>query len=141
MKLNENQKKLVPYNGSIESSMISIPTTPSKFTCRYDEKTGYYYALTSPCVTDEYYMQRNYLALVVSKDLVNWEICEMVLCDREIYNEVVSISQHAFQYVDWIFDGDDILLSVREAAEDSHNWHDGNMITFYRIENYADLVD
>ena len=140
MRLDDNNN-LVPYTGSAATSMISLPTTPSKFTCRYDEKTGYYYALTSPSVTDEYYMQRNYLALVVSKDLVNWEICEMVLSDREIYNEVVSISQHAFQYVDWIFDGDDILFSVREAAEKSHNWHESNMITFYRIENYADLVD
>ena len=137
----DDDNNLVPYTGSRDTSMISVPTTTSKFTCRYDEKTGYYFALTSPCVTDDYYMQRNYLALVKSKDLVNWEICEMVLSDRELFNEVVSISQHAFQYVDWVFDGDDILLTVREGAEDSFSWHDSNMITFYRIENYADLVD
>ncbi len=139
MKLDDNNN-LVPYTGVDATSTISIPTTPNKFTCRYDEKTGYYYALTCPSVTDNYHMQRNYLALVVSKDLVNWEMCEMVLCDREICNEVVSISQHAFQYVDWVFDGDDILLTVREAAENAVCWHEGHMITFYRIENYADLV-
>ena len=64
----------------------------------------------------------------------------MLLCDREICHPTLSVAQHAFQYIDWIFDGDDILFVVRESAEDAANFHDSNYLTFYRIENYEKYI-
>ena len=84
--------------------------------------------------------QRNYCGLAISKDLINWELKEILLCDRELFNEQLSVAQHAFQYVDWIFDGDDILFVVRESTEDAKNFHDSNNLTFYRISNYSEIV-
>ena len=86
-------------------------------------------------------LERNYSALISSDDLINWEIEELLLCDRSVINYYLSVSVHAFQYVDWIFDGDDILLVVREAMEDAANFHDSNYMTFYRIENYRQYLN
>ena len=119
---------------------VSFPSTANKFTCRYDDKSGKYLAIVCPLVDPDGSYQRNWSALAVSDDLVNWKIAEMLLCDRELVNPYVSISQHAFQYVDWIFDGDDILFVVRESAGDCKNFHDSNYLTMYRIVNYAEMI-
>lgn len=135
---------ITPYNGTEADSRISFPSVSSKFTCRYDETTGRYIALTCPLVDPNSPKQRNYCALAVSTDLVHWETTEQVdilLCDRELYNAELSTAQHAFQYADWIIDGDDILFVVRESKEDAKNFHDANCLTFYRLSNYAALVN
>lgn len=132
--------RVVGYNGDGSASLIDFPSTANKFTCRYDEKTGKYIALTCPQMDVNCYYQRNYAALCVSDDLIHWELKEILLCDREICNDTVSVAQHAFQYIDWIFDGDDILFVVRESAEDAANFHDSNYLTLYRIAEYANLV-
>lgn len=127
-----------------ESAYVDFPSVSSKFTCRYDETTGRYIAITCPAVDPNSPRQRNYCALAVSTDLVNWETVEEVdilLCDRELYNAELSVAQHAFQYADWIVDGNDIVFVVRESKEDAKNFHDSNCLTFYRISNYADLVN
>ncbi len=46
-----------------------------------------------------------------------------------------------FQYPDWIFDGDDILLLVRVAFGRSFNYHDANYQCFFRIENYRQYLN
>lgn len=135
---------LVNDDFRVESAFIDFPSVSSKFTCRYDETTGRYIALTCPLVDPNSPKQRNYCALAVSTDLVHWETTEQVdilLCDRELYNAELSTAQHAFQYADWIIDGDDILFVVRESAEDAKNFHDANYLTFYRLSNYAALVN
>lgn len=136
----DDKGNIIPYNGTEKDSLVYFPSTESKFTCRYDEKTGYYIALTCPCTDTNNEYQRNYCGFAVSKDLINWELKEILLSDRELFNDELSVAQHAFQYVDWIFDGDDILMVVRESTEDAKNFHDSNYLTFYRIINYADLV-
>lgn len=132
--------RLLGNNNISAIGQIKFPSTANKFTCRYDAKTGKYLAIVCPLVDPDCEYQRNFSALAVSDDLVNWRIAEMLLCDREIVNPSVSVSQHAFQYVDWVFDGDDILMVVRESAEDCKNFHDSNYLTMYRIENYTQYV-
>jgi hypothetical protein len=48
------------------------------------------------------------------------------------------------QYVDWVFDGDDIAALSRTAYDDglggAHNQHDANFITFHRIRNFRELT-
>jgi hypothetical protein len=48
--------------------------------------------------------------------------------------------KHAFQYVDWLFEGDDIIAVSRTAYDDgqggAHRAHDANYLTFHRIANF-----
>jgi len=114
----------------------------TKFTVRYDEKTEKYITLVNLfCGDDSIINNRTNLALISSKDMINWVVDEKLLCDRTVMNEMVSITSHAFQYVDWIIDGDDLLFTVRESMDDAKNWHDSNYLTFYRLSNYAQYVD
>ncbi len=120
---------------------VDFPTSRTKFSCVYDEISGKYMALTSICNYTPCDRQRNILALVVSDDLYNWEIAEYILVERELINPIYSIFKHAYQYVDFKIDGDDIVMVVREAAGESNCYHDGNYCTFYRIENFRELLD
>ncbi|MBN2295403.1 MAG: hypothetical protein JXM70_23430 [Pirellulales bacterium] len=42
----------------------------------------------------------------------------------------------AFQYVDWQFEGDDIIFVSRTAYGESHNFHDANYFTFHRLSGF-----
>ncbi len=42
-----------------------------------------------------------------------------------------------FQYVDWLFDGDDLIFVSRTAYNGAHNYHDANHLTFHRVKNFA----
>ena len=51
-------------------------------------------------------------------------------------------AKHGFQYVDWLFDGADIIAACRTAFDDdeggAHNFHDANYLTFHRIANFRE---
>ena len=48
--------------------------------------------------------------------------------------------RHGFQYVDWLFDGDDLVVVSRTAFDDAeggaHNYHDANYLTFHRVKDF-----
>ena len=44
-----------------------------------------------------------------------------------------------FQYVDFEFDGDDIIFLSRTAMNGAHSFHDSNYSTFHTIENFRSL--
>ena len=129
--------KTMSFDRNGEGSIIEFPGGNSKFTVRYDERTGKYLALVSRNTDDRYWFQRNVLSLLVSDDLVNWEVKGDVLVDPTVMNDYIAMTKHGFQYVDFIIDGDDLLLAVREAMGDSDCFHNANYLTFYRIENYS----
>ena len=58
------------------------------------------------------------------------------MTDRTLMNPVCSAQLHSFQYVDFVIDGDDIRMLVREAAGNPNIWHDGTHITLYRIAGF-----
>ncbi len=124
----------------LENGYIDFPTCVSKNSVIYDDVSGKYIALSNVCNTTNA-RQRNILALVVSDDLIHWEIAEYILVDREMINPIYSGVCHAFQYTDFKIDGGDIVLAVREAAGYTNTYHDGNYCTFYRISNFRDLLD
>ena len=141
--LNEQSKTLAPANfdGMLNQAFVEIPTGNDKFTIRFDETTQYYLAFVNNKTAEVAdYMQRNVLSLAISRDLVHWELVDTVLTDRTMMNYYVSMWHHGFQYVDWIFDGDDIIFVVRESMGDSINFHDTNYVTMYRMENYAEII-
>ena len=88
-------------------------------------------ALVTPQEGPELY--RNILSLSVSDDLINWEVI------KELQRHP-DPKYHAFQYVDWDFDGDDIVYASRTAYDDDYGGanraHDANFLTFHRIEKF-----
>jgi hypothetical protein len=80
---------------------------------------------------------RNSLALVHSPDLRRWEI-------RCVLLRHPDAAKHGFQYVDWQFDGDDIIAACRTACDDdaggARNYHDANFLTFHRWQNFRGLT-
>jgi hypothetical protein len=55
-----------------------------------------------------------------------------------------DVKNHGFQYVDWQFDGADIIAVCRTAYEDgvggARNCHDANFLTFHRWKNFRTLT-
>ena len=111
--------------------LIDFPGGRTKFTIRFDTKTKRYWSLTNrqsnpPAV-------RNVLTLVSSTDLKHWEVHTIVLRHRDSRH-------HGWQYVDWLYDGDDMVAVSRTAFGDSHNFHDANYLTFHRVGDFRDLM-
>ena len=99
--------------------LIDFPGGRTKFTIRFDPKTERYWSLVNKQASPR--AVRNVLALVSSTRH----------CDPK---------HHAWQYVDWIFDGDDIVAASRTAYGDSHNFHDANYLTFHRVRGFRTLT-
>ena len=55
-------------------------------------------------------------------------------------NGEASAWVHAFQYPDWDFDGNDIVMDIREATGYCNTFHDGKYLTFYRLTNFRELI-
>jgi hypothetical protein len=77
---------------------------------------------------------RNTLSLCSSEDLLTWKVERTIIYHPDVY-------YHGVQYVDWQFDGEDIVAVIRTSWEDeegnAHNQHDSNYIIFRRVERYA----
>ncbi len=121
-----------------ETDFIHFPGAAKKFTIRYDPKSKRYWALSNFVLpkyrnTADNGALRNTQVLMCSQDLIHWEIKEVLLsCDEP--------ALHGFQYVDWQFDGKDIVFVSRTAWTDSTGepprQHDANYLTFHRIKDF-----
>ena len=123
------------------TGFIDLPGGETKFTIRRDPKTGLYVTL----VNDNQdpagpLQQRNVLSLAVSEDLLDWEIVKTLLIDDLETDWDTSVAQTGFQYVDWQFDGDDLIYLVRTAYDGANNFHDANRITYHVLEDYATVI-
>lgn len=124
------------------ANFIDFAGGAKKFTIRYDEKTNHYWALVNniPEGYESAYPAsvRNYLSLASSPDLYNWTLHETVLSHPDRL-------KHGFQYVDWTFEGNDIIFLSRTAYDDdfggANGYHDANYLTFHRIKNYKDQLE
>lgn len=123
-----------------DTDFIEFPGGCKKFVVKKDPISDKYWALSNYApdsqkgygdVTIE--RTRNTLALSSSTDLRTWKVEGIVLHhpDRRY---------HGFQYVDFQFEGKDIIFLSRTAYDDgvggADNQHNANFITFHRIENY-----
>ena len=124
-----------------ERDFIDFPGGAKKFTIRFDPRTKLYWSLTN-VVQDQdraghgkASMIRNTQALVCSPDLRKWEVRSIVLHHPDT-------AKHAFQYVDWLFEGEDLIAVSRTAYDDgvggAHRQHDANYITFHRIPRFRE---
>ncbi len=111
-----------------------------KFTIRYDSLSGRYWTISNMIREEFKDMQagsvRNTLVLKSSPDLHNWSIHKILISHPDV-------KKHGFQYVDWQFDGKDIIFVCRTAFDDQYgganNYHDANYMTFHRIKKYRNL--
>ncbi len=138
-----------------KSDFLTFPGGAKKFTIRYDPQSKKYWSLTNwvPLrARDKGKIQpipgylnpastridrcRNLVALISSNDLQDWQI-------RTILLEHPDQEKHAFQYLDWLIDGNDILAVARTAYDDKEhgaaNQHDANYMTFHRFQNFRQL--
>ena len=112
-----------------------------KFTIRFDEKTDRYWTICSMIGQGFKDMDagsvRNTLVIKSSMDLRNWTVHTVLLNHPDV-------KKHGFQYVDWQFDGKDIIYLSRTAYDDesggANNYHDANYLTFHRINNFRKLI-
>ncbi len=120
-----------------DRGFVPFPGGAKKFTIRYDRVSGQYWSLTNPVTADQRHEKpgkvRNTLALICSADLRHWE-------QRAVVLQHPDVDYHGFQYVDWLFEGEDLLVASRTAFDDglggAHNQHDANFLTFHRIEAF-----
>jgi len=121
-----------------QTGFIEFPGGATKFTIRFDPASRLYWSLTNPVNEDTRHGRsassvRNTLALISSPDLTRWTVRRVVLQHPDPVN-------HAFQYVDWQFDGEDIVAVSRTAYDDglagAHNFHDANYFTFHRVKDF-----
>jgi len=118
-----------------DRDLIDFPGGGTKFTIRRDEKSGRYISLVN--VQGDPPAYRNMLYLSSSADLRSWQVHSRLLHHADPMH-------HAFQYVDWVFDGADIIFASRTAYDDelggAHRAHDANFLTFHRVDDFRSLL-
>lgn len=116
------------------TGFVRFPGGSKKFAIRFDPQSKLYWSLAN-AIPDRHRAKnpggiRNTLALTSSPDLTNWTVRCILLYHPDVRS-------HGFQYVDWLFDGKDIIAACRTAYDDglggAHNAHDANFLTFHRF--------
>ena len=142
-----------------DSGYIDFPGAKAKFTIRRDPVTGKYLSLVNSLVDKDLLRQmasddlasqryrgkhpmrqRNVLSLTVSDDLWNWRMVKTLLRDDTGLAPEASILLTGFQYVDWQYDGDDLIYVVRTAYRGARNFHDSNQIIYCVLRNFREHI-
>ena len=120
-----------------DAGFVEFPGGCKKFTIRFDQGSERYWSLTN--FSTQYFAHtnvertRNTVTLVTSSDLRQWRIQATLLHHEDP-------TKHAFQYLDWQFDGPDIVAVSRTAYDDglggAHSMHDANYLTFHRFRDF-----
>ena len=137
VKVHDDGARLIfnPTNGFIE-----FPGGATKFTIRRDPKSQKYLALVNNVTDARRPDQRNVLSLSISTDLMHWKLVKTLMVDDTGLGHEDSIHLTGFQYVEWHFDGNDIIYLIRAAYRGARNFHDANRLIFARLINYADYM-
>lgn len=125
----EDPEAPLEYLGSIE-----FPANNSKFTVQYDEVSAAYYSIACRIDCAQHRGARNLLSLLKTKDLKHWEVVSDLLDHRRADQRLVG-----FQYVDFFFEGEDILFLCRTAVNGADSYHNSNYQTFHRVKNFRSL--
>lgn len=131
-----------------ERDIVTLPGGGKKFTVRYDSVSRRYWTLTNPLApgdrqaTTERYPEglpagliRNHLVLFSSPDLREWTPRDTVITSDNPFFD-------GFQYVDWQFEGSDIVAVIRLAMGEERGLparqHDANYFVFRRIPHFRE---
>ena len=123
-----------------EEGFIELPGGMTKFSIRRDPETQLYLTLSNNNTDPSCAAQRNVLSLHISEDLVHWHHRKTLIADDSDLSHADSLRYVGFQYVDWQFDGDDLIYLVRTAYGGAHNFHDANRVTFHRLEGFRNFL-
>lgn len=128
-----------------ENDIVPMNGAAKKFTIRYNETTGTYWSLSNIINVNNYSpgklpnMIRNMVAVMQSTNLTDWTVEQIVLEDLTDVNNI------GFQYLDWQFDGRDIIAVSRTSHPDglggADNYHDSNFINFHRFEDILPIPE
>jgi hypothetical protein len=118
-----------------ENGYFPFPGGCKKFTIRYDPESDRWWSLTNwvqqesleRAVNAE--RTRNTLALSSAEDIRRWQVESVIFYHPDVRNV-------GLQYVDWHFDGNDMIAVARTACGGAPNCHDANYFTFHRIEDF-----
>ncbi|NTZ05942.1 exo-alpha-sialidase [Burkholderia metallica] len=118
---------------------VDLPGAGKKFTIRFDPQSKQYWTITNAVPKNVGPMNlervRNTLVLLSSPDLRQWAA-------RRILLQHADATRHGFQYVDWQFDGSDLVAVLRVAFDDPEggaaSQHDSNFITFLRVRRFRE---
>ncbi len=115
--------------------MMSFPGNHSKFMVKPVPGSDIYVSIVSRILGPGCEGHRNLLSLISSRDLVSWELVTDLLDCRDADPGLVG-----FQYVDFFFEGEDLLWLCRTAINGAKNFHDANCQTFHRIKNFREIL-
>lgn len=142
-----NSPRKIAFDPS--KDIIEMPGGGKKFTIRYDAASDRYWALVTPADPASLGMKhngiyargihagltRNTLMLISSSDLREWREERVVITSDNPFFD-------GFQYVDWQFDGEDIICLIRLAMEESrglpNRQHDANFLVFNRVDRFRE---
>ncbi len=114
------------FNAIVECTLGSN----AKFCLNYDAKSGHYIMLGNEQIPD-ICPKRTVLSMAISDDLRTWRVVHRIYDFRDRDSRACG-----FQYPDWVFDGDDILMLTRVGYNMADTHHNSNCITFKRIRNF-----
>ena len=128
---------------------VALPGGEKKFGASYDPVSGRFYVLSNPVLPAHesgsgytWQLIRNTAAMLSSKDLHHWDVEQIFLYSPDIDHE-------GFQYLNFDYDGDDMIIASRTAfdirgesgvSNPPPRGHDSNMITFHRISNFRNAA-
>ena len=121
------------------TGFIDFPGGAKKFTIRFDPVSKMYWTLSNPVLPKHKDPDpgrvRNAVALMRSADLRNWEMRCIVLYHPDV-------NKHGFQYLDWLFEDEDIVVVSRtaygEGASAAPRQHDANYLTLPPAQEFQD---
>ncbi|MBZ0302392.1 MAG: glycoside hydrolase [Anaerolineae bacterium] len=153
----EDEGKRITFDPA--TGFIDFPGCKAKFSIRRDPVTGKYLSLVnnlasldllkqmaeSSTLTTRVHRhhparQRNIVNLTVSDDLWNWRVVKTLVSDDTGLSPEDSIRLTGFQYVDWQFDGGDLIYAVRTAYRGALNFHDSNRILYCVEKDFRRLL-
>lgn len=125
-------------------SLVPFPSSCNKFAVKQHPGDGKFYSLSNPVtlVPVKNYGtgscgQRNTVVLTQSEDLLHWKTCDVVLYDDTGLARDDSLRYTGLQYIDFIFEGDDIIAAVRAGYRGATTYHDANRLLLANVSGFA----
>ncbi|HRE82647.1 MAG TPA: sialidase family protein [Opitutaceae bacterium] len=125
-----------------EKDFIDFPGGCKKFVIRWDAPSKRYWTISNAILPQHVGQNvervRNAAVLMSSTDLRKWTPHQTLLYHADV-------AAHGFQYLDWLVEGEDLLVVSRTAFADglggAKNQHDSNYLTFHRVKQFRSVVE
>lgn len=124
---SKNPRATPTYGG-----VVNFYGSHTKFCIKYDEVSDRYWTISNKADSAKP-GRRNELILMSSKNVMDWQI-EQTLFDYENNDWYENHEKVGMQYIDFIFNGDEIEYVSRTAINGALNYHDSNCITFHSVK-------